>query len=212
MTHLPGAHDSQPSDTLGSERERATKGFFFGPAGKAVYVLTSAIDEANASPRGWALLHDVEVQERDARWTVWEVDYETRTRRPVALLGYRRRTPGREVLFEIVNAVANRERRDDKLYRLADLVSSREIATMFGVTRDAVRQWCCRRGQIGFPEPLMRHPQLWDRREVLDWARATGRAVPNRRIGSGAKGVPKAVKDPRMMPYAHRPAVESPGR
>jgi hypothetical protein len=131
----------------------------------------------------------VEVQECNARWTVWEVDYRGGTRRPVALLGYRRRTPGREVLLEIVNAVADGERRDDKLYRLADLITSREVAAMLGVTRDAVRQWCRRRRQTGFPGPLLRHPQVWDRREVLDWARATGRVVPNRRI------VPRSALD-----------------
>jgi hypothetical protein len=91
------------------------------------------------------------------------------------------------------------ERRDDNRYRLADFVSSSEIATMFGVTGDAVRQWCRRRVRTGFPEPLMRHPQVWDRREVLDWARRpagpcrTGGQGPARRKAQGGQGCPVAA-------------------
>lgn len=58
---------------------------------------------------------------------------------------------------------------------VAQLVGPAEIAVMLGVDRSTVWQWVGRRR---LPEPLaiVSGTRLWDRRAIMAWARATGRA------------------------------------
>jgi hypothetical protein len=190
------------------------------PRSDFVYVLSSALDEANASPKGWASLHDLEVMPVAPWRVIWEIDTDTNTSRPVALIGYRRRTLGDQLMKEVVKAVTATPRREDKLYRLSDLVTSEEIAAMMRVSIDTVWQWTHRRKATTFPVPatpqfplpLIDRPRVWDRREIIDWAHATGRVIHNRRIGSARKGGPrKAVKDPRSIRKSTRPQVHRAG-
>jgi hypothetical protein len=177
---------------ISTAADGAGKGYVFGAGQFQVNVLTSALDEANASPKGWAPLDDVEVVSR----VLWEIDNASRTRRPVAVIGHRRRTPGVGLVLEIADEL--QDRREGKLYRLEDLVTADEMAAMLRVSADAVWQWQHRRETTGLPEPLIRRPMVWDRREIMDWTNATGRVIHNRRTGSARNGVrPKAVKDVR---------------
>jgi hypothetical protein len=116
----------------------------------------------------------------------------------VAVVGRRRRTIGPGIILEVLSEISDSKDRERKLYRLDDLVTADEVATTMRVSVDAVWQWQRRRESTQFPEPLIRSRMVWDRREIMDWANATGRIIHNRRTGSPRKGKrPKAVRDVR---------------
>jgi predicted DNA-binding transcriptional regulator AlpA len=72
---------------------------------------------------------------------------------------------------------------------LADLarfiVGPAEIAALLHVDSNTINAWKAR--DVDFPQPIrrLRHIVLWDEREVLEWARRTGRYPP--RTSGGAE-------------------------
>jgi hypothetical protein len=64
----------------------------------------------------------------------------------------------------------------EDLRRLAEhIVGPAEIADLLGVHANTINQWKAR--DLDFPMPIrrLRGIDLWDRREVLVWAKRTGR-------------------------------------
>lgn len=56
-----------------------------------------------------------------------------------------------------------------------DVLGVSEIAELLGVTRQRVLQLCA---APGFPEPtVLKGAKIWDRTDVLEWMRATGRRL-----------------------------------
>lgn len=54
-----------------------------------------------------------------------------------------------------------------------DVLGVSEIADMLGLTRQRVLQLCA---SPGFPEPtILKGGKIWDRTDVLEWAKRTGR-------------------------------------
>lgn len=65
------------------------------------------------------------------------------------------------------------------------IVGPAEIASLLHVDSNTINAWKAR--DVDFPQPIRRlkHIVLWDEREVLEWARRTGRYPPRGLIGSG---------------------------
>lgn len=66
--------------------------------------------------------------------------------------------------------------RDPELRALAEhLVGPAEIGELLGVDPNTVNVWKVRHAQ--FPQPVrrLRSGDIWDRREIIAWATATGR-------------------------------------
>jgi hypothetical protein len=205
----------QPKRSLDPDRP-LRRSFVFGRGPREVQVMTSALDEANTSSKGWALLHDVEFASVPADRVLFEVETPSGTRRPVAVGGHRRRGFGRKLMLEVVAASGPRE---DKLYRAAELIDAHEIARMLRVTpaalwkrrqrdREPVKALesgaFVRRDGPPFPEPVLRGGFWWDRRDVMDWAHACGRTIRNPLAGTDRNGRVKAVEDRRRLPTAWR--------
>jgi len=58
-----------------------------------------------------------------------------------------------------------------------DLVGSAEIAEMLGVVRQYIHQ--LQQEDPTFPKPVatLSAGRIWDRADIVEWARATGRAI-----------------------------------
>ncbi len=61
------------------------------------------------------------------------------------------------------------------------LVGAAEIAELLEVHPNTINAWKVR--DVDFPEPLrkLRGLDLWDRREIIDWAQRTNRYPPRSR-------------------------------
>lgn len=55
------------------------------------------------------------------------------------------------------------------------LVGPAEIGDLLGVDANTVNVWKVRHAQFPAPVRRLRSGDIWDRREVIDWAIATGR-------------------------------------
>lgn len=55
------------------------------------------------------------------------------------------------------------------------LVGAAEISSLLGVAAEEVNAWKDRHAEFPTPVSCLRSGDIWDRREVITWARATGR-------------------------------------
>ncbi|GEC22874.1 hypothetical protein PHY01_51570 [Pseudonocardia hydrocarbonoxydans] len=55
------------------------------------------------------------------------------------------------------------------------LVGPAEIGELLGVDANTINVWKARRVQFPVPVRRLRSGDIWDKREVIAWARATGR-------------------------------------
>jgi eukaryotic-like serine/threonine-protein kinase len=63
----------------------------------------------------------------------------------------------------------------DRRVRVSQLAGVDELAAELGVTRDAIHKW--RKRHDDFPQPVatLTMGNLWQRDDVLKWAKSTGR-------------------------------------
>jgi hypothetical protein len=151
-----------------------------GSGGNPVPVLEEIELEANTCERGWAPMEGAAIH-MAAPWRVIEaIDTELGTRHPVAIMGLEQHGPRSRrslgpMLKEVARFFEDRElRREAKLFRIADLVTTEQVGALLGVQAGTLSQW--RRRYQDFPSPLLEgQPFVWDRREMWDWGRRSGR-------------------------------------
>jgi hypothetical protein len=163
-----------------SATRRGNLAYVPGSGDKPVPVLEEIVLEANTCERGWAPIEGAAVQ-LVAPWRlIYCHDLELNQRWPVAIMGLENHGPrSRRSRWSMLNEVASFyedpvQRVSHKLYRLSNLLTSEQVGALLGVRAETLSKW--RHRHEDFPKPLLEgQPYIWDRREIWNWGRKTGR-------------------------------------
>jgi len=143
------------------------------------------VAQAERSERGWVPVNET-VQEVSTQSVIYELDVESRVRRPIALVATRRLRQSRRVLVMEIRDEMRRGSAASRLLRAEDLCTTQDVAQRLGVRPATVSKWKARGARIGFPRPVV--PGVWLVEDIDRWAIATGRARRSHPRAATAEG------------------------
>ena len=76
-----------------------------------------------------------------------------------------------------MTSVTDPETKDDLRHLASYLVGPAEIALLLNVAPKTINVWKCRHPDFPKPVQRLKSGDIWDVREVINWARITGRNV-----------------------------------